>query len=252
MNILQKNINAIEAQAADLQGQAAKTAQPPATGATPAAGQATPATTPAKESVTDIYQGILLEDIVEWDELDEKLFGKKPDPIKPFLDAMNDLNPEEETKHPEDTEEDFGLGDTKFGTDIDRFNESSDDDIDIVESPDEDEKDKGEVEEISPDYLFALRLNRPDDDEEIIAKVYRNEDDEFWKIRVVQGDEEPLEAMQFDPEMQMVDIIERLAEIYDEVEEVDVKDYEDLIDDKEESDEKFYGKDKTEKVKEEL
>ena len=287
INILTKNLNAIESQAAQLQGKAAETKP-----ATPAAGEAKPAantttttttTTPTKESKSeDTIEAILLE----WEELDERLFGKKLDPMKPFLDAMDDLN-----LYPEDTEdnfglgddkynnqqdrfnsddlpteqegielpsgdqegfepnpnpeegEDFGLGDPNYGTDQDRFNESVDnDDIDIVEVDDQDDKDGGKVEEISPDYLFALSLNRPGDNEKIIAKVYRNEGDEFWKIRVVQGEEQPLEGMQFDPDMQMVDIIERLAEIYDEVEEVDVEDYEEMIDDKEENDAKYFNK----------
>jgi hypothetical protein len=267
INILQKNINAIEAQAAELQAKSTDTAPAPAAAtsgsAKPAAGTTTTTTTttPTKESKEeDSIEAILLE----WEELDNRLFGRT-------IGDLDDLNPED--VYPEDTEEDFGLGDPNYAaqqdrfssedlpseeypedteedfgiadprySNEDRFNESvDDDDIDIVKSPDEDEKDDGEVETISPDYLFALRLIRPEDSEEIIAKVYRNDDHDFWKVRVVQGDEQPLEKMQFDPEMQMVDIIENLAEIYDEVEEVNVEDYEDMIDDKEENDEKFYG-----------
>lgn len=270
INILTKNLNAIESQAAELQGKAAEATKP----ATPTTGQATPAagtttttttTTPTKESkAEDTIEGILLE----WEELDERLFGRKREDLSDLNTdeiypedteedfGLGDPNyaiqqdrfsaedlPSEEIEYPEERE-DFGLGDPDYGTDQDRFNESVDsDDIDIlepIEVEDQDDKDDGEVEEISSDYLFALRLNRPGDDEEIIAKVYRNDDDDFWKIRVVKGDEQPLEGMQFDPEMKMVDIIERLAEIYDEVEEVDVEDYEEMIDDKEENDEKFY------------
>jgi hypothetical protein len=258
ITILNKNLIAIEQQAAQLQGKEAEVKPTTAAAgeAKPAAGTTTTTTTttPTKESKSeDTIEAILLE----WEELDERLFGKKVDPMKPFLDAMDELNlypedsddfglgdskyatdlpSEEEPVYPEDTEEDFGLGDN-------RFNESVDsDDIDIVEVDDQDDKDGGDVEEISPDYLFALSLNRPGDDENIIAKVYRNEGDDFWKIRVVQGEEQPLEGMQFDPDMQMVDIIERLAEIYDEVEEVDIEDYEDMIDDKKENDDKYFSK----------
>lgn len=253
--ILQKNLNGIEQQAAQLQGKEAevKPAIPAAGEAKPAAGTTTTTTTTTESKAEDTIEAILLE----WEELDERLFGKKPDPMKPFLDAMDELNlypedgddfglgdpkygsdveVEEEPVYPEDIEDDFGLGDNKFNESVDS------DDIDIVEVDDQDEKDGGEVEKISPDYLFALSLNRPGDDEDIVAKVYRNEGDDFWKIRVVQGEEQPLEGMQFDPDMQMVDIIERLAEIYDEVQEVDIEDYEDMIDDKEENDDKYFGK----------
>jgi len=270
INILQKNLNGIEQQAAQLQGKAAEVKP-----AIPAAGEAKPAantttstttTTPTKESKKeDSIEAILLE----WEELDERLFGKKLDPLNDDLnlypedsddfglgdvkyatdqdrlspeDLPTEQDQEEFELNPEESE-DFGLGDPRYGTDQDRFNESVDsDDIDIVEVDDQDDKKGGEVEEISPDYLFALSLNRPGDNEKIIAKVYRNKGDEFWKIRVVQGEEQPLEGMQFDPDMQMVDIIERLAEIYDEVEEVDVEDYEEMIDDKEENDAKYFNK----------
>ena len=47
--------------------------------------------------------------------------------------------------------------------------------------------------------------------------------------------------MQFDPSMDMVSIIERIGEIYEEVEEVDMDEYEELLDDKEENDEKYFN-----------
>lgn len=90
--------------------------------------------------------------------------------------------------------------------------------------------------------VFAIRISDPDEDEEIIAKVYKNEDNDFWKIRVVQGSEDPLETMQFDPDMEFVDIIEKLGEIYDEVEEVSMDEYQDLLDDKEEIDAQYFSK----------
>ena len=268
IGILNKNLIAIEAQAAQLQGKEAQDAQQQeakkAQGATPASGQATPAATPTTESKIEM----------EWKELDEKLFGKRIDPLQVFDDVIKDLNPDEE--YPEDSEN-FGFGDPRFSTgeietdndyDLDQnldlgehphpVEESVDsDEIDILEPIEvegQDPKNGGEVEEVSPDYLFAVRVHDLELDEDIIAKIYRNEDDEFWKIRVVQGSEQPLEAMQLDPDMTMVDIIEKIAEIpgYEEVEEVDVEDYEDLIDDKAESDEKFYGHEKAEKVREQL
>lgn len=93
-----------------------------------------------------------------------------------------------------------------------------------------------------PDYVFAIRLEDTDEDEEIIAKIYRNEEDTFWRIRVVQGSEEPLETMQFDPDMEIEDIIEKIGEIpgYNDVEELPMDEYKELLDDKKENDEKYY------------
>lgn len=122
------------------------------------------------------------------------------------------------------------------------------DDIDILITEEEewpaenDESDEEAIEELSSDYVFALRINDPSEESEIICKVYRNRDDDFWKIRVVKGTEEPLETMQFDPEMDMVSIIERIGEIYEEVEEVDMDEYEELLDDKEKNDEKYFNR----------
>jgi len=48
--------------------------------------------------------------------------------------------------------------------------------------------------------------------------------------------------MQFDPDMEFVDIIEKLGEIYDEVEEVSMDEYQDLLDDKEEIDAQYFSK----------
>jgi hypothetical protein len=109
--------------------------------------------------------------------------------------------------------------------------------LDVEEFEDDDEE--GPAEQDKED-VFAIRISDPDEDEEIIAKVYKNEDNDFWKIRVVQGSEDPLETMQFDPDMEFVDIIEKLGEIYDEVEEISMDEYQDLLDDKEEIDSQYF------------
>jgi hypothetical protein len=150
----------------------------------------------------------------------------------------------------ESIQNDFDLSDIisenfDLDLDIDKMpfflDESEEINILINEEEIETEEDEDAVEELSSDYVFALRINDPAEEEEIICKVYRNQDEDFWKIRVVQGSEEPLETMQFDPSMDMVSIIERIAEIYEEVEEIDMDEYEDLLDDKEEKDEEYFG-----------
>lgn len=107
--------------------------------------------------------------------------------------------------------------------------------LDVEEFEDDEE---GPAEQDKED-VFAIRISDPDEDEEIIAKVYKNEDNDFWKIRVVQGSEDPLETMQFDPDMEFLDIIEKLGEIYDEVEELSMEEYKELLDDKAEQDAKY-------------
>jgi len=99
-----------------------------------------------------------------------------------------------------------------------------------------------EGEALEGDYVFTLRIKDEQDKEDIIAKFYKNEDDDFWRVRVVQGEEDPLENMQFDPELGMIEVIEQIAEIpgYSEVEEMETDEYQTLLDDKEIIDNAFY------------
>jgi len=101
------------------------------------------------------------------------------------------------------------------------------------------ESEEANDEDLNSDYIFAIKVKDEDEDEDIIAKVYRNEDDAFWKIRVVQGSEDPLEAMQFDPDMEFIDIMERIGELYDEVEEIPMEKYKELLDNKAEIDAEY-------------
>lgn len=112
-------------------------------------------------------------------------------------------------------------------------------DPEIITEPDEAE----DSESLEGDYVFTLKVEVAEEEgEDIIAKFFKNEDDDFWRVRVVQGDEQPLEDMQFDPELDMVEIIEKIAEIpgYSEIEEMETQEYEDLLDDKEIIDQAFY------------
>lgn len=193
INILNKNLIAIEVKAAQMQG---KEAQVKTGETTQPEGQKTAetSTTPANESfkISD-----LLEELNEMDQ----------DWI--FEDDLNEMGAEE-------FEEEGG------------------------ELPGEiTDEDEATDEDLNSDYIFALRINDEDEPEEIIAKVYRNEGDAFWKIRVVQGDEQPLETLQFDPDMEFLDIIEKLGEIYDDVEEIPMDEYKELLDDKAEIDAEY-------------
>lgn len=94
-------------------------------------------------------------------------------------------------------------------------------------------------DEPTDEYVFHVRID--DIEEEIIAKIYRDSDDEDWTVRVVKGSEEPLQSMQFDNTLDKLDIIGYIAEIYDEIEIIDHKEYEYLLDDKEKIDTEYYA-----------
>jgi len=186
MNILNKNLIAIETKAAELQGKTEEAEKKP--------------TGQAQGTQTIEVQGNVKEslDIDEWWR-------------KNVSEALEDA---------EEADMDLEAG--------------------PEEEPIEDEEEAETEDSLEGDYVFTVKIEDSNEDEDIIAKFYRDEDDDFWKARVVQGSEEPIESMQFDPEMEMLDIIEHLATIYDEVEQIDTDDYEEMLDDKETIDDIFY------------
>lgn len=204
VNILMKNLIAIEQKAAQLQGKEAevKTAQPtPAkTATTPPVAGTPPATTPGTPTSNESQISVLFAELNEMDQ-----------------DWLFEWGAEEF--------EEEGEGESGEVTDL-------------LDYKDIEDEQKATDEDLNSDYVFAVKINAEEDDE-IIAKVYRNEEDTFWKVRVVKGDEEPLETMQFDPDMEFVDIIEKMGEIYDDVEEISMEEYKGLLDDKAEKDSEY-------------
>ena len=86
--------------------------------------------------------------------------------------------------------------------------------------------------------LFYLRINT---EYPAIVKVYKAADiDDRWEMSVVEGDNTALDEMEFDPEFTKTEIIEYLADIYEDIEEIDEEFFEDVIDDKQELDDDFY------------
>jgi hypothetical protein len=198
MNILNKNLIAIEAKAAEMQGKEVKQEEKSGT---------------AQGTQTIEVQGQVKESI----DLDEWWRTN----VTEALDDDDDYYPPTEEEDDEDDDVPYPGG-------------LSQDDYD------EEEDDQEEGDSLEGDYVFTVKIIDNGEEEDIIAKFYRDEEDDFWKARVVQGSEEPIESMQFDPEMEMLDIIEHLATIYDEVEEIQTDDYEDMLDDKETIDDIYY------------
>jgi len=95
-------------------------------------------------------------------------------------------------------------------------------------------------DEPTDEYVFHVKIDEGSDGE-IIAKIFRDDEEDFWTVRVVEGDEEPLQDMEFDPRLDKLDIIGKLASIYDDIEIIDPKEYEYLLDDKEKVDAEYYS-----------
>jgi hypothetical protein len=104
-------------------------------------------------------------------------------------------------------------------------------DLELMNYEDEDEP--------QDEYVFHVKIDG-ETDHEIIAKIYKDNEGDFWTVRVVKGDEEPLQNMEFDPRLDKLELIGYLADIYDDIEILDKKEYEYLLDDKEKIDQEYY------------
>jgi len=133
---------------------------------------------------------------------------------------------------------DFGDDDADWDDD---YTDDDDDEIEDIEN-------KDDLDTNIDDDVFALKIT-DDKNKDVIVKFYKDEDKDYWKARVVDGDSEPLESMRFEPGMDKLDIIQKIKDIpgYNDIEEVDMDDYEDLIDDKEEIDKKYHNEEETDK-----
>lgn len=113
------------------------------------------------------------------------------------------------------------------------------------ESSDEEDEDiltYDDIEELDDRSEYVFHIRTEDEDGEIIAKIYKDYEEDDWTARVVKGNEDPLEDMQFSTELDRLEIIGHLADIYGEgIEIIDPDEYESLLDDKEDIDEAFYG-----------
>ncbi len=159
--------------------------------------------------------------------------------ITPPEEFERDILFDEEDKDDpfETTEEERTIDETLKAGDKEPFvpplveNEDVDNELEMMNYEDEDEP--------KDEYVFHVKVD-PETDEEIIAKVYKDNPDKNWRVRVVKGDEEPLQSTEFDFRLNKLDIIGYLADIYSEVEIIDPKEYEYLLNDKEDVDDEYY------------
>ena len=77
-------------------------------------------------------------------------------------------------------------------------------------------------------------------DGEVIAKVFREDEGERWYVRDVENEAEFLDELVFQKNYTKPEIIGYLASIFGDVLEIGQEEFEDLIDDKEELDDKYF------------
>jgi len=168
-------------------------------------------------------------DLVPTGDIEDKDYDNTSDEIVDIEDDENDpFEPSEEQKIIDET---LKVEDKEPFISNLVEQEDLETELNLMNYEDEDEP--------KDEYVFHVKINA-DTDSEIIAKVYKENEDDDWEIRVVKGDEEPIESMKFDGRLNKLELIGYLADIYEEVEIMDPKEYEYLLDDKEKVDNEYY------------
>ena len=109
--------------------------------------------------------------------------------------------------------------------------ETSEEDLEI------DDEDLGEDKA----EIFFVRIPPiEDDEEEIIAKIFKVEEDSKWYVRDIEEEVDWLEDLVFGEKYDKVGIISYLADILGDVEEINREEYDENIDDKEELDDEYF------------
>jgi hypothetical protein len=115
--------------------------------------------------------------------------------------------------------------------------------VEITESLYEEEEEEVDIEfdEDKDENLFFVQIPpQTEIDGEVIAKVFREEEGERWYVRDVENQAEFLDELVFQKNYSKPEIIGYLASIFGDVLEIDQEEFEDIIDDKEELDDKYF------------
>jgi len=205
------------------------------------------------EKTTESYHDILkIKSINKLDEATYKtdnvdVYELKQ--LKDYLDAENipyeedeeegniDFDKSELDKEWKDRIENIGLEEI-----------SDDEDIsDIVTIEDEDEDDIYDIhKEIEKKKVFYVKVK--DDKNTFIGKIYKLYDDDSWRVKVVEGESETFEKLNYDPDYDEIDIIAFLRKIYDDVELLSEDEYRDYMKNKEKENIKEYTTESLHKI----
>jgi len=95
----------------------------------------------------------------------------------------------------------------------------------------DDDKDITDVhDEIDEEKVFYVEIK--DADSNFTGKIYKLFDDGDWRAKVVEGNSETFEKLNYDPDWDEFDIIAFLRENYDDAELLDKSEFNDIIEDK--------------------
>lgn len=86
---------------------------------------------------------------------------------------------------------------------------------------------ESEEDYINKDYVFYVKIN--DKGNEFIGKIFKVRPDGDWFGQVAQGDSDTFAKISYEPEYDEMDIVEFLGENYDQVEIIDMHEYNEYI-----------------------
>jgi len=154
----------------------------------------------------------------EWQDLISQM-GLEQTDISADVKDLEDETPEDEETHENDDEDDV----------VDTLSAEDDDNINIVDV--DDEGDENEV--------FYVKVN--DNGEKFVGKVYKLFDGGDWRAKIVQGNSETFEELNYDPDWSEERIISFLEDNYDSVNRLDEDEFDKYIEEPDEEVEESLG-----------
>lgn len=165
--------------------------------------------------------------------------------LKDYLDAENisyfeeengsviDFDETELDREWQDRLEDMGMKEeSDFGEIESEDTEDTEvDDILTVDDDDSTDDISDMDEKIDEDKVFYIKVS--DDGSEFTGKIYKLFDEGDWRSKIVDGDSETFEKLNYDPDWDEVDIIAFLRENYDEAEIVSEEEFNDHVEEPE-------------------
>jgi len=118
----------------------------------------------------------------------------------------------------------MGLEPTEISADV-KYIENEDDDIEHLDVENDDVDIVETDEEIDEDKVFYVKVSK--DGAEFTGKIYKLFNDGDWRAKIVDGNSDTFEQLNYDPEFDEVDIIAFLRENYDSAELIDQNEFDD-------------------------
>jgi len=98
-----------------------------------------------------------------------------------------------------------------------------------VEMEGEEKRQESKEDYLDEDYVFYVKIN--EEDNEFIGKIFKISPDGDWYGIIKKGEDDSFEKISYEPEYDEIDIIEFLGDSYDNIEIIDIHEFNEYIED---------------------